>query len=185
MDGQMLEITSIPIKLDITVNRAQLSPIDTTESPAAVQAKSIKSPAEMRILMDNARNKDVFVQSSDNKIELSYNAVAKISRQPENINAMVSKTGELDEIYRNSNLDDVMTKAASASDKNMSWQNGTLSLKLSSEEIGMKFEPDTVGFEFTPGSIDITVEQFPQVKIEYIGDPIYIPFGKGGFDTQG
>ena len=98
MSGQLLEITNIPIKLDISVNHAQLSPIDKTAAPSAT-ANPIKSPAEMRALMENSRNTDVFVQSSDSKIELSYNAVAKISRPPvSQNNELVSKTGELEEI---------------------------------------------------------------------------------------
>ncbi|MBR6695508.1 MAG: hypothetical protein IKL70_03750 [Oscillospiraceae bacterium] len=178
MSGQLLEITNIPIKLDISVNHAQLSPIDKTAAPSAT-ANPIKSPAEMRALMENSRNTDVFVQSSDSKIELSYNAVAKISRPPvSQNNELVSKTGELEEIYQNSNLNEVMQKVASVRENNMSWNNGTLNLNYSAEQLGMKFEPDTVGFEFTPGSIDITVEQFPEVKIEYVGDPIVIPIGK-------
>ena len=71
-----------------------------------------------------------------------------------------------------------MQKGASTRESNMSWNNGTLNLNYSAEQLGMKFEPDTVGFEFTPGSIDITVEQFPEVKIEYVGEPIVIPIGK-------
>lgn len=176
--GQLLEITNIPIKLDISVNHAHLSPIDKTAAPAAV-ANPIKSPAEMRALMENSRNTDVFVQSSDSKIELSYNAVAKVSRPVASQGGeFVSKTGELEEIFENSNLGEVIQKAASAKENNMSWNNGTLSLNYSAEQLGMKFEPDTVGFEFTPGSIDITVEQFPEVKIEYVGEPIVIPIGK-------
>ena len=98
MSGQLLEITSIPIKLDISVNHAQLSPIDKTAAPSAV-ANPIKSPAEMRALMENSRNKDVFVQSSDSKIELSYNAVAKISKPVASQGGeLVSKSGELEEI---------------------------------------------------------------------------------------
>ena len=95
MSGQLLEITNIPIKLDISVNHAQLSPIDKTAAPSAT-ANPIKSPAEMRALMENSRNTDVFVQSSDSKIELSYNAVAKISKQEnlENGYRVVNNCGE-------------------------------------------------------------------------------------------
>ena len=30
-------------------------------------------------------------------------------------------------------------------------------------------------FEFIPASIDVEITQYPDVRIEYVGEPIYVP----------
>lgn len=177
---QLLDISTVPIKIDITVNRAKLAPSDNEiskiEGASVLKAKPVKSESESRALAEQAsRRKDVFVQSNDDGFRVSYQATAKLSSGAAPVGKNISSE-ELAEIQSTRSIDRVMSEFAASKPGSMSWSDGTLNLSYSAEQLGIDWEAvDTVGFEFTPGSIDIKVEQLPQVNIEYTGGPIYVP----------
>jgi hypothetical protein len=49
------------------------------------------------------------------------------------------------------------------------------SIKYEMNKASFEFMNRDTEMEFVPGSIEITIKQYPGVKIEYIGGPLYVP----------
>lgn len=43
------------------------------------------------------------------------------------------------------------------------------------DKLNFDLRVDQGRVEFIPGSIEMTINQYPEVNIEYVGDPIYVP----------
>lgn len=183
---QLLDITIVPIKINVTVTKPKFERADNDADKVSVAeqvrkkaiANPVKSTADNRELIEStARRKDVFVQSDDNGFKISYSANAKLSggkALPEGTKNISSD--ELAQKQIENSIDRIMSKISGSGAKNISWENGALNLNYSAEQLGIDWEAaDTVGFEFTPGDIEFHVEQMPHVEIEYTGGPIYVP----------
>ena len=58
---------------------------------------------------------------------------------------------------------------------NMDWIPGELHIEYHFDQIDANWQTNQSGFEFTPGSIEFVVAQHPQVIIEFVGEPIFVP----------
>lgn len=52
---------------------------------------------------------------------------------------------------------------------------GDLSIQYQMDKLNFDMKVSQGKFEFVPGDIEFVMTQRPEVKIEYIGDPIYVP----------
>ena len=57
----------------------------------------------------------------------------------------------------------------------ITWDPGELNIRYEMDKLNIDWRMGTGDFEFTPGDIEFTVTQRPDVVIKYIGGPIYVP----------
>ena len=57
----------------------------------------------------------------------------------------------------------------------LSWDPGELSIRFEMDKLNFDWRMTQGQFEFTPGDIEISVTQRPDVLITYVGGPIYVP----------
>ena len=57
----------------------------------------------------------------------------------------------------------------------ISYQPGKLMIDYTVDKLSFDWRNLQGSFDFTPGSIDFHMEQMPDVTIEYIGEPMYVP----------
>ena len=57
----------------------------------------------------------------------------------------------------------------------ISWSEPNISIQYEMDKLNFEFKLANGNFEFIPGSIEINIKQYPDVVIEYIGKPIYVP----------
>jgi hypothetical protein len=58
----------------------------------------------------------------------------------------------------------------------ISWQPGSLDVELQQDQIHIDWEHlQAERLIFNPGRIEVVVDQYPSVEIEFVGDPIYVP----------
>ena len=55
------------------------------------------------------------------------------------------------------------------------WIPPSLSIEYQMDKLNFDLRMDKGNVEFIPGSIEMIISQYPEVNIEYIGDPIYVP----------
>mgnify|MGYP003311655983 CR=1 FL=1 len=53
--------------------------------------------------------------------------------------------------------------------------NGDITIDYQLDKLNFDWKTQQGSFEFIPGDIEIMVSQRPEVRIEYIGDPLYVP----------
>ena len=57
----------------------------------------------------------------------------------------------------------------------ISWDPGSLAIDYTPSRIEFDPQPDIQDAVYVPGELNINVEQYPKVEIEYIGEPMYVP----------
>lgn len=57
----------------------------------------------------------------------------------------------------------------------INWSDPDISIQYDMEKLNFDWRISRGDFEFVPGSIEFNITQRPEVKIEYIGSPIYVP----------
>ena len=57
----------------------------------------------------------------------------------------------------------------------ISWTEPDLTIRYDMEKLNFDWRIQKGDFEFIPGSIEFSITQRPDVIIEYIGSPIYVP----------
>jgi len=57
----------------------------------------------------------------------------------------------------------------------ITWDPGELNIRYEMDKMSFDWKVNQNDFQFTPGDIEFTMTQRPDVLIKYVGDPIYVP----------
>lgn len=185
----LIEIKTVPIQVEMKLTHARLEYARGTADMKVSRDKGglhIKSqPIRVNLDTFEARNSVVpttatsIQQAAQKGRQAVYEATAAYAQQGRMM--METKVGE-----------DVMGQiAASAApvgqDVNLniqflptvgpdiSWQGGQMNIQYEMDKLNFDWRLQKMDFEFTPGDIEFTVKQRPEVIIKYVGGPLYVP----------
>ena len=185
----VLKITSTPIKISMTSQRARLeaqlpSPhVNMEQTPGSIQmhSQNIKvniDTYEQRQSLGRRTNQDFLAYQADKGKAAAQDATARY----------VQVGNQMAQIQKGANIPDIIYMQMSSQMQphtdleamplpppNISWTPESLEMKYTPSSI--EFEADIKNAEtnYVPGELAINVEQYPKVEIEYMGDPIYVP----------
>lgn len=57
----------------------------------------------------------------------------------------------------------------------ITWDEGEMQIQYEMDKLNMDWRMGQMEYQFTPGDIEFTIAQQPDVIIKYIGGPIYVP----------
>ncbi len=185
---QLLNITSVPINVEINVTRAELK-LDTPAPTVSVS----KSPGGMQITaepikinIDNTaareslgyghKNIDTFAKDEAQKgMKVAYQAVANIVNEGNalcNFEATPASIATAKATRTMETIMDFLPKVG----PDISWSGNTLSINYQASELNMDWNTSPEAkLEFVPGTVEFIVNQRPKLEIEYVGEPIYFP----------
>lgn len=185
----LIEIKTVPIEIEMKVSHAKL---EYTRGTADLEISrgegglSIKSrPIKLNIDTFEARNSVVPTamrsqeQAAQRGQQASYTATATYAQHGQML--LNAKLGE-----------DVLSKfAAEAATKDLkpnvglqflpsvppeiTWDPGEMHIRYEMDKLNFDWRMNEPTFEFTPGDIELTVTQQPDVIIKYVGGPLYVP----------
>ena len=185
----LIEIKTVPILIEMKLTHARLEYARGTADMQVSRDKGglhIKSqPIRVNLDTFEARNSVVpttatsIQQAAQKGRQAVYQATATYAQQGRMM--METKVGE-----------DVMGQiAASAApvgqDVNLNiqflpkvgpeitWQGGQMNIQYEMDKLNFDWRLQKMNFEFTPGDIEFTVKQRPEVIIKYVGGPLYVP----------
>ena len=185
----LIEIKTVPIEIQMKVTRAHLeyargtAQVEISRDKGGLNIRS--KPIQVNIDTFEARNSVVpttatsIQQAAQKGRQAVYEATAAYAQQGRMM--METKVGE-----------DVMGQiAASAApvgqDVNLNiqflpkvgpeitWQGGEMNIQYEMDKLNFDWRLQKMNFEFTPGDIEFTVKQRPEVIIKYVGGPLYVP----------
>lgn len=185
---QLLQITSVPLKYELNITPARLeytsqkSQVDINKTNGGFQMKS--RAAKLLINTRDARNSIcptplVSTQQTARKgIQAAQDATAQYAMEGRQL--LDAKLGE-----------DVLGRIFSqrAAKPTGEFQLGFLpsvgpEIQFVEPDLQMQYQTDKLQFdirvskgdiEFIPGKVNVEITQWPDVVIEYIGKPIYVP----------
>lgn len=185
---QLIKITTVPIQYTIKVNRARLEHHSSKAELEISRNKgglSIKSrPVKLNLDSFEARNSVVpttvrsVKQTAQKGAEAAYSATAQFAQEG---HLMVNaKLGDdvLSNIF-------AQRSAAPTGDfelgfipnepVNIDYQAPDLTINYEMDKLNFDLKVANGNFEFIPGNIEMSITQHPDILIEYIGGPIYVP----------
>lgn len=185
----LIEIKTVPIEIEMKVSHAKL---EYTRGTADLEISrgegglSIKSrPIKLNIDTFEARNSIVPTairsqeQAAQRGQQASYTATATYAQHGQML--LNAKLGE-----------DVLGQfAAEAATKDLkpnvglqflpsvppeiTWDPGEMHIRYEMDKLNFDWRMNQPKFEFTPGDIELSVTQQPDVIIKYVGGPLYVP----------
>lgn len=184
---QLLSIKTVPMQFEMKINHAKLEyQRDTTELSINRDkgGLSIQSrPTRLKLDTFEARNSlsPTTFRSVEQAAQKGKNAVQ---------DAMATASSQAKRLSKAQVGEELITQfAKEATQINTDFQMGWLpttgaQISWDPAEMSMRYEMDKLGFDwkmnegsyhFTPGSVEFTITQQPDVVIEYIGSPLYVP----------
>ncbi len=186
---QLLEITRVPIEIEMKTSRAQLEYTRGTAELEISRDKgglSIKSRPihlnidtfEMRSSISPTPTQSI-QQSAQKGQQAAYKATASFAQEGElylkaqigeDVQAQLSQTAISTQMFSQPGLDFIPKTGPE-----ITWDPGEMNIRYEMDKLNFDWRVDKTKFEFIPGDIEISVKQKPEVIIKYIGGPLYVP----------
>ena len=184
----LLKISSIPIRIETQTTRAALQQntalpaVNVTRNRGAANIQT--TPARVNIDTTEARAnaglKSAMRSTGDFAQQGRAGAAEAARTYAENGSAMIDSAGQGEPI-----IDAAAAKAAPVQVSNPHGPPQAPQIDVQPGSISFDFQMDSLTFdwhvnsrpelEYVPASIEYSVQQYPEVVIEYVGSPIYVP----------
>lgn len=183
----LIEIKTVPIEIEMKVSHARLEHAKGTAELEISRDKgglNIRSrPIKINIDTFEARNSMCpttirsVEQAAQKGKQAAYQATATYAQQGQLL--LSAKIGE-----------ELITKFAADAQTvptnvgidfipkvgpEISWDKGEMNIRFEMDKLNFDWRVNQPEFQFTPGDIEFTMTQRPDVVIEYVGGPIYVP----------
>ena len=187
---QLIQITNVPIMIEMKTTMAQIQRkaqnVDLNISRSEGGGLKIKSsPIKVSIDTFEARNsiapttKRSIEQAAEKGINAAYEATARMAKEGQMfLDAKLSGGKALDQIFAQSAQSperEFIYSRIPTVPPEINWSDPDISIQYDMEKLNFDWRISRGDFEFVPGSIEFNITQRPEVKIEYIGSPIYVP----------
>ena len=184
----LIEITTVPIQIEMKTTHARLeyargtAEMEVTRDKGGLQIKS--RPIRVNIDTFEARNSITptlarsIEQNAQKGQQAAYTATAAFAQEGKLM--METKLGEevitklAKDAYKD-NIRDVAMDFLPSVGPEITWDVGEMNIRYEMDKLNFDWKIGGGSFEFTPGDIEFTVTQRPEVLIKYVGGPIYVP----------
>lgn len=185
----LIEITTVPIEIEMKVTDAKLeyargtADLEISRNNGGLHIKS--RPIRLNVDTFEARNSIVpttaraISQAADRGTQASYEATAAYARQGKLL--LSAKVGEdmISQIAAQSQAQNIQTNIGiqflPSVGAELNWDPGDMQIRFEMDKLNFDWRMSHPSFEFTPGDIQISVTQMPDVQIKYVGGPLYVP----------
>ena len=185
----LIEIKNVPIEIEMKISHAELkytrgtADLEISKDPG--KGMQIKSKP-IKVNMDTFQSQGFVVPAANTAAaSVSHQEKQRTYRQATASHAQQSHdlllNAKLDQqvlghlamdhssaIPQENNLESVLSNSAETSDAEMN-------IRFEMDKLNFDMRLSAQEFEFTPGDIEFTVSQRPEVIITYVGGPIYVP----------
>lgn len=185
----LIEIKSVPIEIEMKVTDAKLeyargtADLEISRNEGGLHIKS--RPIRLNVDTFEARNSIVptparaIAQNADKGQQAAYEATAAYSRQGKILlNAKVGQDA-IAQIAAQQQSQNVSTNVGieflPSVSPDINWDKGEMQIRYEMDKLNFDWRMNHPTFEFTPGDIQISVTQQPNVEIKYVGGPLYVP----------
>jgi len=187
--NQLIEITTVPIQIEMKTTNAKLeyargtAEMEISRNEGGLQIKS--KPIRVNIDTFEARNSITptlarrIEQDAEKGKQAAYEATATFVQQGQMM--MKTKLGEdvMQQIAEQAMMKhtklEVGMEFLPKTGPEITWDPGEMNIKYEMEKLNIDWKINEGDFEFTPADIEFTMTQRPEVIIKYVGGPIYVP----------
>ena len=186
--NQLIRITTVPIQYELKVNNARL---EYSRSRAELEISrndgglSIKSrPVKLNLDSTEARNSVVpttarsVAQTAQAGKEAAYSATAQMAQEGHLLlNAKIGEDviGQIMQQRTAAPTGEFQLGFTPSAPVDINYEAADLTINYEMDKLNFDLKIANGNFEFIPGNIEMSITQRPEVRIEYVGGPIYVP----------
>ncbi len=185
----LIEIKTVPIEIQMKTTHASL---EYTRGTAEMEIRrdsgglNIKSrPIKLKLDTFEARNSITpttmrsVEQAAQRGQQAAYSATATYARHGqlflnarlgEDVVAQIASERTNQDLQLNAGLEFLPKTGV-----NIQFEEGDIQIRYEMDKLNFDWKIDSGEFKFTPGDIEISVAQRPDVIIKYVGGPVYVP----------
>lgn len=186
--NQLIKITTVPIQYELKINNARL---EYSRSKAELEISrnegglSIKSrPVKLHLDSTEARNSVVptparsVAQTAQKGKDAAYSATAQLAQEGQLL--LKADIGEdvIGQIMQQRTAQptgEFQLGFIPSAPVDISYEAADLTINYEMDKLNFDLKVANGNFEFIPGNIEMSITQHPDVVIEYVGGPIYVP----------
>ncbi|MCM1165592.1 MAG: DUF6470 family protein [Lachnospiraceae bacterium] len=191
MIPNLLQITTIPIQIEIKVTNAKFEHSDEYVQPQVniksrnggfvMEAEPLKLnidtyQARKSLGFGNMTDGDMLKQKAQEGWSIAFQGTAKVAEEGDQLARGMSPAEiALNNARAGATVQTIM-EFLPKEGADITFDAGKLNIEyqMGEQDIDWNVHPDSP-LEFIPGSVEFIVHDRPRVEIEYIGDPIYVP----------
>lgn len=183
----LIHIKTIPLKYEMKIQKAQLK-YKSSKTEVLMDRKRggldiSNKPTRLSIDSYNARNSvcpttmESIRQSAASGLQAASEATATYAEE----GALLldpNVQNPLDQIFRQraqKPTGEFGLTFLPTTGPDLEWSTPDLNIKYQMDKLSFDLKAAKGDFEFIPGSVEISITQMPDVEIEYIGKPLYVP----------
>jgi len=191
VNHNLLEMTSVPIQVEIHVTKASLENPEGTKLPKA-NVKRVKGgyhietePAKINIDTYGARSSlgyghykmsDFYKNESQRGIKLGYKGIAELVQDGNELGRGSTPVEIAQHNVRAGFTVQTMVDFLPKGGADLTYQKGAININYQVDDVDVDWENIMKSnLVFKPGSVEIVVKQHPKLQIRYVGEPIYFP----------
>lgn len=186
----LIQITTVPISYELKIQKAQVerhrgsAQLQISREKGGLQVKS--DPIKVKIDTFEARNSMIpttptsIKQAAEKGKQAAYEATARWAS--DNHLMMKAKIGEdvAGQIAERDFMNNLKTGEFEMgfipkAGPNIQWTDPDITVRYEMDKLNFDLKISNGDFQFIPGDISLEITQMPDVNIEYIGGPIYVP----------
>ena len=190
MDSNLLQITTIPISIEIKVTNAKYEypedrqpkvSITNTEGGYVMKAEPIKVnidtyEARKSLGYGHMNDGDMMSQKAQEGFSIAFQGTAKVASEGNMLARGMSPSEIAIQNARAGATVETIMEFLPKEGADITFDGGTLSIDYQMGEQDIDWDVMTqLPMEFIPGSVELIVRDRPRVEIEYTGGPIYFP----------
>lgn len=187
--NSLIEITTVPIEIEMKVTHAKLeysrgtADLEISRNEGGLSIRS--RPIRLNIDTFESRNSIVPTpiratqQNAQAGQQAAYQATATYAQQGQLLlNAQIGQE-LVTQFAADAQTRDLKTnvgiKFLPTVGPELEWTPGELNIRYEMDKLNFDWRQSQPQFEFTPGDIELSVTQHPDVVIKYVGGPLYVP----------
>lgn len=186
--NQLIKITTVPIQYELKINNARFER-QSSEAQLEISRKkgglSIKSrPVKLHLDSSAARSSisptptQSVSQTAQKGTEAAYSATAQLAQEGQLLlKADIGQDviGQIMQQRTAAPTGEFQLGFTPSAPVDISYEAPDLTINYEMDKLNFDLKIANGNFEFIPGDIEMSITQHPDVLIEYIGGPIYVP----------
>ncbi len=191
MDPNLLQITTIPIKIEIKVTNAKFEPTEGDRQPKVnITTKNggyVMQAEPLRLNIDtyqarkslgygHMNDADMLQQKAQEGFSIAFQGTAKVSQEGDQLARGMSPSEIAINNARAGATVETIMEFLPKEGADITFDKGTLNIEyqMGTQDFDWDLKPE-LPMEFIPGSVELIVRDRPRVEIEYVGEPLYVP----------
>ena len=190
MSGNLLQITTIPISIEIKITNAKLELADDRQPKVNVTTKNggfVMQAEPLKINIDTYQARkslgyghmtdgDMLAKKANEGFTLAFQGTAKVASEGDMLARGMSASEIAIQNARAGATVETIMEFLPKEGADITFDGGKLNIdyQMGSQDFDWDIT-QRLPMEFIPGNVEFIVRDRPRVEIEYIGEPIYVP----------